>query len=104
MVLPLHTLSFDTFFHISKIHVKPRRATYSEWFVGEGKCTVLLIEEMLCILILIRSFKIWIEVQYASQDYLFAVVNCHNIPQVIHQSQLVKWKILNDGRFDIQAI
>ena len=44
-----HFIFRDGFSHVSKIHIKPRLATYSEWFVEEGKGVVLPREESLYI-------------------------------------------------------
>lgn len=52
-----HFIFWDPYFHISKIHMKPRLAIFSEWFVGERKGVVLLVEEILCILNINKFFK-----------------------------------------------
>lgn len=52
-----HLIFWDICFHISKIHMKPRLTTFSEWFVKEGKGTVFLVEEILHILNIDKFFK-----------------------------------------------
>lgn len=52
----LHFISWESFFPISKIHMKPRLTTYPKWFVEEGEGAALLRAEILRILNMEKLF------------------------------------------------